>query len=44
MKQNRNSYAFVERLFERNQSSVYGKLTHAAADLASVFKEEQDDD
>ena len=40
MKQDSYSNAFVERLFERDQSAIDRELTHAAADLTSVFEQE----
>ena len=36
--------AFVERVFERDQSAVDGELIHAAADLTPVFEHDQGQD
>src|SRR5271157_6114626 len=40
VEQESHADAFVERVFERDQTAVAGELIHAAADLTPVFEDE----
>ncbi len=44
VKKDGHADAFVERLFERDQSAVERKLAQAAADLTPVFEQHQGKD
>jgi hypothetical protein len=44
MEEDGDTNPFIEGVVDRDQASVEGKLIHAAADLASVFKQQQDED